>query len=331
MNTSKPIKIIGLGKYLPKPISSQEIELKNDIPLGWAMRYSGVNQRHIATTEHNGFMGARAAEEALKNANKTLRDIDLLISAGGTFDYPIPNQASVIKAELTDSSNYSFPAIDIDSTCLSFVSALDFAASILDGKRYKTILIVSSEISSKGVHPSNWETLTLFGDAAVAVLVTFDQNSNSEYIKGMQHTYSEGVYHTIVKGGGLRYPIQNQPYDPELHSFKMNGKKLLRMAKEKLPLFLDEFFHDLPSSIQSVDAVIPHQASKVGLSLLPKLYDIPATKIHTTLENYGNCIAASIPLTLLEAIENGKLKRGDLCLLVGTSAGFSIGASLFKY
>lgn len=331
MNITKPIKILSLGTYFPEPISSEELEKTHQLPSGWAFRYSGVKQRHIATTEHNGIMGARAAEKALEKAGKTLADIDMLISASGTFDYPIPNQASIIKSELKDSHQYNFPAIDIDSTCLSFLTALDFAASILDGKKFKTILIVSSEISSKGTNPDNWETLTLFGDAAAAAIVSYETNSESSYIKNLQHTYSAGVYNTIVEGGGIRHPFRDQSYDKELHSFKMNGKQLLRMAKQKLPVFLEEFFNNTNESLDTIDAIIPHQASKVGLMLLPQLFPISSEKIHTTLETHGNCIAASIPLTLSLAVDSKQINRGDKCLLIGTSAGFSIGATLLHF
>ncbi len=331
MNNAKPIRITSMGKYLPEVLSSADLEKKYGLPNGWSLRYSGVEARHMATTEHIGFMGARAAEEALAKSKITLAAIDMLISAGGTFDYPLPNQASVIKAEMKDGNDYHFPAIDIDSTCLSFVSALDVASSMLDGKRYKNILIVSAEISSKGINPDNWETLTLFGDAAVAAVVSYQEDAESTFISGYQQTYSEGVYDTIIEGGGNRNFFSEYPYNKELHSFKMKGKQLLRMAKNKLPEFIDYFFKDLQDTIHSVDVIIPHQTSKLGMTILPKLYDIPYKKIKQTLYKYGNCIAASIPLTLMDAIDAGEVKRGDTCFLIGTSAGFSIGAVLIKY
>ena len=143
----KPIKILGFGKYLPKQILSSDIEATYGLPSGWSERYSGVKARHHATFESNGYMGARAIECALENCNVSLSEIDMIISAAATYDYPIPNRASVIKSELTDGHTYSMPTIDIDSTCLSFVSAFDFASRLLDGKQYKKMIILSSEIA----------------------------------------------------------------------------------------------------------------------------------------------------------------------------------------
>ena len=331
MKTNKPIKIVAMGKYLPKAISSEELENNLGFPLGWSERYSGVKNRHQVTFEHNGYMGASASEIALEKANMTLGDIDLIIAGGATFDYVIPNQASVIKEEMKDGNKYHPPAIDIDSTCLSFLAALNLCASLLDGDQYKNILVVSTEVSSKGLNPNNRETSTLFGDAAVAVIVQHAPNSDSFFIKGGQRTYSEGVNNAIIKGGGLKHHFSTTPYDEKLHSFEMRGKQLLKLAKRKLPEFMDWFFEGTGMSLEKIPIIIPHQASKMGLVILDSLYNLKPNQVKSTLSKYGNCIAASIPLTLHDCIENGEVKRGDTCFLVGTSAGFSIGGTLIIY
>tara|TARA_B110000014_G_scaffold261519_2_gene253395 strand:- start:349 stop:1344 length:996 start_codon:yes stop_codon:yes gene_type:complete len=331
MKSERPIKIVSMGKYLPRKVHSREIEEKLGIPNGWSMKYSGVETRHYVRDECNADMGSKAAQKALDNAGMKLEDIDLLISAGGTFDYAIPNQASVIKNEMKDGCKVHIPAIDIDSTCLSFVTAFDIAANMLDGINIRNILVVSAEISSKGLNPDNWETSTLFGDAAVAAILQYDHSFESLYIKGGQRTYSEGVYNTIIKGGGLKYYPSEYPYDKELYSFNMNGIQLLRMAKKKIPEFIDWFYSDLSLSLEDTSKIIPHQASKMGMIIFENLYKLKKGQMKSTLKEYGNCIAASIPLTLYDCIEAGEIKRGDICLLLGTSAGFSIGASLFKY
>ncbi len=331
MNKVKPIKIVALGKYLPQTVTSQELETKYGLPAGWSMKYSGVENRHLATTEDNGLMGAKAAQQALDKAQLTLADIDMVISGGGTYDYPIPNQASIIKAILDTNHQYPVPAIDIDSTCLSFVTALDMAAHLLDGQAYQNILIVSTEIASKGINPANWETLTLFGDGAAAAIVSYDPNASACYFKGQHFTYSEGTYLTMIEGGGNKNFFKDHPYDPELHSFKMQGKQLLRLTRKKLPEFINRFFEDTPYTLQTVDAIVPHQASKLGLAVFSKQYELKAGVVKQTLHKYGNCIAASIPLTLLDAVEQGSIQRGDVCFLAGTSAGFSMGGILIRY
>ena len=331
MKVTRPLKVVSMGKYLPKKVMSSDLEKELGIPAGWALKNSGVGSRHKVTFEHNDYMGARAAENALDNAKMSLKDIDLIIAAGGSFDYIIPNQASVIKDAMSDGEKYHPSAIDIDSTCLSFLSAMDIASRMLDGEQYTNILIVSTEISSKHLNPKNWETSTLFGDAAAACIVQYAPGSESHFIKGGQRTYSKGVHNTIIEAGGLKHPFSTVPYDVERHSFQMKGKQLLRMAKNKIPEFMDWFFEDLPYTFDTVPVIIPHQASKMGLVITNNLYNLKPGQMKTTLEKYGNCIAASIPLTLHDCIESGEIKRGDICLLSGTSAGFSIGATLLKF
>lgn len=331
MRTERPLKIVAMGTYLPEVVPSSSLEASLGIPAGWSEKYSGVRSRHHVTHESNGIMGARAAENALEKAQMTLTDIDMLISASGSYDYPIPNQASVIKRELKGGLEQDFPAIDIDCTCLSFVTALDFASRLLEADGLKTILIVSSEMASKGLNESNWETATLFGDAAAAAVVSYDPDSNSSCIKAVQKTHSEGVYDAMIEGGGCVNYIKDHPYDQEMHSFKMHGRKLLRMAKKQIPLFMRNFFHDLEMDLEDVDAIIPHQASRMGLHIFTSLYNFKENQVKSSLLMHGNCIAASIPLTLAQCIESGDIQRGQTCLLTGTSAGFSIGGILIKY
>lgn len=331
MNSNRPVKIIGTGKYLPKAIDSSAIETKFGIQKGWSMKYSGVASRHHVTFETGGYMGARAVENALQAANIQLTDVDLLISAGATFDYPLPSQACSILNELTNGKNIPIAAMDIDSTCLSFVSAFEIAARMLDGEQYKNVVIVSSEIASKGLNPKNPETLTLFGDAAVAVVLTYDETSESSFIKGKQMTFSEGFGYTLIKGGGNAFHFKDHAYNSDLHSFDMKGIKLLKLTKKNAPVFMDAFFQDLPYHIEDIDVIITHQASKTGLELFAKLYNLRPGQMKENLIDHGNCIAASIPLLLHDTIEKKELKRGDTCLLAGTSAGFSIGATLIRY
>ena len=330
MNIKHPIKITGVGKYLPKVVLSQEIEAKHNIPIGWAEKNSGVLQRHWTGNESVGYMGAKAAQSALDNSNTNIKEIDLLISAGASFDYIVPNQAAVIKSQIKNADKYHFPALDINTTCLSFLTAFQYAASLINEQTRK-ILIVCSEVSSKHLNEKNWETLTLFGDAAVAVVVEYDTSKESCLIKSMHKTYSNGVELTKIEGGGIKKPFKFFPYDEELHSFQMKGKNLLKLANKELPIFLKTFFEETGYNVQNVDKIIPHQASKLGLLLFRKMYSLNEKVVLETLHKYGNCIAASIPLTLVDAIENKKIKRGDICLFTGTSAGFAIGSLLIKY
>jgi len=327
----KPIRILSSGKYLPEEVSSEDLEKKHGIPVGWSETHSGVRSRHQVTTESNADMGARALEMAMDAAGLDLVELDLVISASATFDYPLPHQASSIKRELKDGLTCNVPTMDVGSSCLSFLSAFEVAASLLNGKQYKKVAIVSSEISSKGINSDNWETLTLFGDGAAAFILGYEPQASSVFYKADQKTYSEGFYDSMIRGGGNKHFFRDNPYDPVLHSFGMNGKNLLRLALKSLPGFVHGFFEDLPRQWKQIDCVVPHQASKSGIVLLKQMIPELSDKVKANLLTHGNCISASIPMLLHDLIQSGEIQREMNCFLIGTAAGFSVGGVLLKY
>ena len=330
MNITKNIKITGTGKYLPENvISSDWLEEKLGLPKGWSYKYSGVKERCHVTTETNAELAVEALKQALANAEIQMEDVDLLISSAASFDYILPYQAAFVLK--TFDRKLEVPCMNVNSSCLSFISAMEVAASLLDGNKYKRIAIVSSEVSSKGLNPDEKEISTLFGDGAAAVIVEYDDEKQSGVFKSSFSTHPVGFDYSIIKGGGNKFFFKDNPYDPNLHSFSMQGRKLLRLAKKKIPEFFDEFFNDLDIQMDEVDIILTHQASKAGILLFRHIYPTLNGSVYSNLENHGNCISASIPMCLHDVIEKGLLTRGQSCLLTGTAAGFAIGGILIKY
>lgn len=332
MNITRKFRITGTGKYLPPQVlKAEDLEKRLKLPSGWSEKFSGVREKHHAVDESNAEMAASAINMALDRANLKFSEIDMLISCSATFDYILPFQAALILRTLNGKVEHNIPAMDINSSCLSFISAMDVATSLLDGKRLKRIAIVSSEVSSVGANIDNKETYTLFGDGAAAAIIEWSPDYDGGMEKYMMKTYPEGFFYSIIKGGGNAVYPRNNPYDPWLYSFNMEGKKLLRLAKIKIPLFFEEFYAGTGERMDAADVIIPHQASKMGMALFQGLFPDVKDKIYSNLDTHGNCIAASVPMGLHDTIEKGLLKRGDSCLLAGTAAGFAIGAFLFKY
>ena len=331
MNIKRAFSIRGVGKYLPlTSVSSEEIENELDLPKGFIFKNIGVKTRHKAKGESNTFMGEQALREALNDANMTIDNIDCLIGASTTFDYVIPNRSTLIKNAFKEANDLDFTCIDINSVCTSFITALDYASLLLTTGEYKNIAIVSSESSLKGLNPEDIETYSLFGDGSAAVIIsTTDQPAG--LIKYKSKSYTKGVKYTIIEGGGNVNHMKDVPYDPSLYSFKMQGKKLLKNVKSILPIFLSDFFKKQEVTMQEVNLIVPHQASKLGLRMLISLNKGYTENIVDQLENHGNCIAASIPLALVNSIKNNSLKEGGICLLIGTAAGITISSLLFKY
>lgn len=331
MQVNMPLKIIGFGRYLPKRIvPSSELEAMCGVPAGWVERRNGVRERRWVTDETSSFMSGQAAIEALDEAKLKPNQLDLIINASGTGEQAIPDTGVLIQRQL-GLGNSGIPAMTVHTTCLSFVAAMDVASNFISSGRYKNILIASADVASCGINPKEPESASLVGDAAAAVVVTKSDASDKSMIHHAHFkTYGEGAYLTTIMGGGSRLHPRFDGHKPEDDLFHMDGPAVLRMVRGIAHNFLDELYPGLSKSLLDIDVVVPHQASKIGLMMLER-FGWPNEKIMTTIETLGNCVAASIPATLYQAVRDGNIQRGQKVLLVGTGAGLSIGGLVLTY
>ncbi|WP_026559228.1 beta-ketoacyl-ACP synthase III [Bacillus sp. J37] len=327
----RKVKILGTGSYVPKRVvNAQEIDGIIGKAEGWSERKSGVKQRYFVEDETASYMGAEAAKSAIEDANISLSDLDCIISASGTNEQAIPCNASLIQKQLGLEGS-GIPCFDFNSTCLSFVTALDIMSYAIDQKRFQHVLIVSSEISSVGLNWSQHESSILFGDGACAFILSHS-NETSGIITSKMETYSEGAELSEIRGGGTKiHPRNYSEQSANDFLFDMDGRAIFKLSYKKLPDFLEGLFQQTGLTIHDMQMVIPHQASKSAMKIIRKKLDVKEERFMSIIENYGNVIAASIPLAFHEAIKSGKLERGDKVLLLGTSAGLSIGGIILEY
>ncbi|MEK7433042.1 MAG: 3-oxoacyl-[acyl-carrier-protein] synthase III C-terminal domain-containing protein [Cyanobacteriota bacterium] len=330
------IKIVSMGKYLPERIvTAEEFEKEHGIEAGWSVNMSGVSERHFANEKETcSFMGARALEKALEKAGMVYEDLDVIIGASGSFDHPIPYNACLIQREMGKEMSGT-PCWDVDSTCLSFVTALDVLSYMIEAGRYKNVAIVTSEISSKSLNYNERESSTLLGDGAVATIITKTPEGESSMILGAEmQTFSKGAYHTSVLGGGNAIHPNSKDSKPDDFTFTMKGRAILEMSFELLPKFLEKLFMKSNVHPSTLALFVPHQASKFALIKgreLLALTGFNPDNLVDILATHGNCIAASVPMALHDAIEQGRAKRGDKIALVGTAAGLSLGGVILVY
>lgn len=328
----RKIKITGTGVYIPQScISSQALASKMQIDEK-VLQKMGMKTRYYANSiEKASYMGAQAAKNALNDAKLTLDDIDLLICASGTMEMPIPCTASLIHKELQPSQ--PLPAFDINSTCLSFLTAIDMVSYLIEANKYRNVLIVSSEIASVGLNYNDLESASLFSDGAAAVVVSQSPSNESNcIIASNMNTYSAGWNHCMIPGGGTGYPPEKWVLDKdEMFQFHMNGKEVFKLALQVLPDFVSQLFAMGNTAMDEIDIVIPHQASLSAMNILQKKLMIKSERMINIVEDYGNMIAASIPMALHQAIKTRKLFRGHRVLLLGTSAGISVGGMILEY
>ncbi len=331
LKVARPCRILSTGIYLPNPVTSSDLEKKHGLPLGWSEKYNGVKVRHHVSNENVADMGAYAAQQALDNASLKLNDIDVFITAGASTDQIIPSQATMTLNKMKDGNIANCEAFHVNMTCLSFMTALKLGADMIQFNEINHILIVASEVSSIGVGPENWETLTLFGDGASAVIIEKSNNKQSGIIKYKHKVFTEGINAAEIPGGHVNKWIKDYPYDPSIHHFQMDSRQLLRLTLKHLPNFMNEFFESTGTTWADANWTVPHQASKTGLNMIPKIAKVKPVKVINILKNTGNCIAASIPMGIHHLISQKKLKSGETVFMCGTSAGFSIGSLLYKH
>lgn len=326
-----PFKIAGVGRYVPEQtVQSSDLEKKYDLPAGWCVEKQGIRERRWVRDETASFMGAQAVREAVKDAALGLEDLELIINASGSPEQAVPDGGPLIQREL-GMGRSGIPAITVNASCLSFLAALDIASNYLNRGRYRTIAVVSADVASCALDFSKPENFTLFGDAAAAVVLTLPETGEDGRIHASHFaTYGYGAEFSMVPGGGSRKHPNSKGIKPEDNYLHMNGAELLKIAFEFLPKFNASLWA-LSAELAPADVkfVIPHQPSRVVLDYLALNY--PEEKLIRIIDRFGNCIGASMPLALYEAVKLRGLKRGDRAVLTGTGSGVSFGGMVFTY
>lgn len=322
------LTIRGTGSYRPRRIvTSDEIDARLGWRPGTCRAHYGIDARHVADTdETTSAMAEHAAMAALEMAECQPRDLDLIIGACGVMEQPIPSTAVLVQDRL-GLGRSGIPAWDVNATCLGFLQALDLATMHIATGRARRVLVFSSDIASVGLDWNTPDAAAIFGDGAAAAVL--EAGEGAVLATGFE-TYAEGRDACVLAAGGTRInPTRGIP-DGDDH-FRMDGQRAFRVASRYLPRFVRRLLLRGETGIDGVDCVIPHQASAQALNHAIQNLLLGADRVVNIFARTGNQIAASIPTALDHAVRSGQLKRGDTAMLIGTSAGISIGGALVRF
>ncbi len=327
-----PIRIAGTGQYLPRAVvTSAQIDAR----LGWSQgetqsRY-GIAARHVASpAETSSFMAVEAARQALDAAGSAPHDLDLILGACGVMEQPIPSTAVLVQDRL-GLGRTGIPAYDVNATCLSFLQALDLAAMNIAAGRVRRVLVFSADIASVGLDWSHPEAAAIFGDGAAAVVVERAGTEGAALLANRFETYAEGRDACVLAAGGTRVnPARQADLGPDA-LFRMDGARAFRTASRYLPRFLGRLLKSARVTAEDIACIIPHQASAQALDHAGRSLRMGAERVVNVFSRTGNQIAASIPTALHHAVSGGLLKRGQIALMIGTSAGISLGGTVVRY
>ena len=318
------IQITGAGIYLPDKIeksksTAQLINKSED----WIISKTGVKERRISKIDVDQ-MGAIAAAEALNNKDEP----DLIINASGVPKQTIPDTSVFFQREL---GIKNVPCFSIHGTCLSFLIALNNARALINSNIYKKILIISSDRGSIGRNPNEPESAALLGDGAAAILVEKEDTSTNSFHYWKMNTWSSDAELTEVRGGGtFKHPLdKNTELNDNL--FTMDGPAIYKSARKKAYKMVLDTFKKTNFNKEDVSWVIPHQASLKAINAYHEYGKFEKDRIINIVSKTGNCVAASMPMALVTAIKDGRVKRGDLLFFIGTGAGLSMACALVTY
>jgi len=322
------VGILGLGKYLPDRIlTNKDLEKIVDTTDEWIVSRTGIRERRIAREdEATSDMATVAARRALKSAKLKPEDIDLIIVATITPDMFFPATACLVQEKL---GARAVPAFDISVACSGFIYGFAIAKQFIASGVYKHALVIASEKLSSITAWTDRNTCVLFGDGAgAAVLGPVEKG-------GILSTYlgADGHQGDLIKlpAGGSRIPATRKSIEDKLHFIKMNGSELFKHAVRIMADAAAEVTKPLGLKAEDINLVIPHQANIRILNAAAKRMGLTTDKIYLNIEKYGNMSAASSAVALVEAVEEGRIKKGDKILLDAFGGGLTWGAIVIEW
>lgn len=321
-------KVSGVGSCVPgKVLSNQDLEKMVDTSDEWITTRTGIKERRIASPqETTSALALEAARRALQMAQVDPRELDLIVVATVTPDMFFPATACLLQRELGAPQAACF---DLEAGCTGFVYALVVAEKYLIGGGGEKALVVGAETLSKIVDWEDRATCVLFGDGAGACVL--EKTDRPGLIASYLGSDGGGAHLLELPAGGSRIPASRESVEKRLHYIKMNGNEVFKFAVRIMEEASREVTKRAGVGLEEVALFVPHQANIRIIDSAARRLKIPQEKIFVNVHKYGNTSSASIPIALDEAYREGKIKEGDLVLLVGFGAGLTWGSALIRW
>jgi 3-oxoacyl-[acyl-carrier-protein] synthase-3 len=296
----------------------------------WIVTRTGIRERRIAgPDESTSDMAVKAAAAALADAGLSPADIDLLVVATITPDLTMPATACMVQAKLGLPTTAA--CFDLNAACSGFLYALDTACAMIGSGRYRHALVIGVEKLSTIVDWNDRTTCVLFGDGAGAVVVGPSTRTNVGLLGTRLGALGENVDLLYIPGGGSAAPATPESLAAGAHTIKMKGKEVFKLAVRIMEESARDILEQHGLRADQIDCVVPHQANLRIIEAIAQYLELPLDRFFINVGRYGNTSAASIPLALDEARRAGRIKAGDLTLLVAFGAGLTYGSALIRW
>jgi len=325
----RPTSIIAVGSYVPERVlTNADLEKMVETSNEWILTRTGIRERHIAAAnEYTSDLAVQAARRAMAKANVTAEQIDLIIVATITPDMPFPSTAAIVQRKLGATRAAGF---DIEAACSGFIYALEIGQQFIMSRTYETVLVIGAEKLSTITDWQDRNTCVLFGDGAGAAILQNRGNSHGLMTTFMGTDGSKGDL-LCMPGGGSQNPASPETVKARLHYLKMEGKETFKNAVQAMVSAGQEALRRCQLDISQIKCLIPHQANRRIIEAVGERLGAKPEQIFMNLDKYGNTSAASVAIALDEAVEQGRIKRGDLVLMVVFGAGFTWASAIVEW
>lgn len=321
--------ITGIGRYVPSRVmTNRELEALVDTTDEWIVSRTGIRERRIAAPqEASSDLAFEASKEALADAGVNADQVDLIIVGTATPDMLFPATACILQDRLGASRAGAF---DLSAACSSWVYAAAVAHGYIASGLAETVLVVGAETLSKITNWKDRNTCVLFGDSAGAVVMQACEPGQG-FLSFYLGADGSGGSWIALPAGGSRIPASYESVERNQHFLQMNGREVFKFAVRCIPKAIEEAAQRAHVPLADVDWFIPHQANIRIIDAAAERLGQPREKFFVNVERYGNTSSASVPVALYEAVRGGRLKAGDLAVLVGFGGGLTWGSCALRW
>ena len=329
MSKVRSAGIISIGSALPdKVLTNADIEKIVDTTDEWIQSMTGITERRVASDEEStSDFAVKAARVALDRANLKPTDIDLIIVSTISGDMPFPATASIVQNALGATNAAAF---DLAAGCSGWAYGLSVANAFVSSGMYDHVLVIGADLLTKLTNWTDRGTCILFGDGAGAGVVAPVEDGMG-FLGFELGSDGSGAETLKIPAGGSRYPCTHDDIDAHRNKIHMEGREVFKFAVKVQGEATERVLAKCGINIDDVSLVVPHQANIRIIDSAVKRLGLPKDKFYVNLQKYGNTSAASIPIAIDEAIQEGKIKKGDTIVVVGFGAGLTWGAGVMKW
>ncbi len=323
-------KITALGTYVPPEVlTNKDLEKLVDTNDEWILSRTGIRERHVLAKGHGvSDICVEAAKKCLAARGIEASEVECIIVGTVTPDMMFPSTACLVQDKIGAKGAWGF---DVSAGCSGFVFALQAGVKLVESGAHKKVLVIGADANTRMTDYTDRTTCVLFGDGGGAVLIEPCEEGEIGFIDFVHEVDGSGGVSLNLKGGGSLNPSSHETVDKKMHYIFQDGPAVYKFAVRKMSEATTKVLERNGVTGADLGCFIPHQANKRIITATAERLGMPEDRVIINIEKYGNTSAGTIPLAMETAIEDGKLKKGDLVLLAAVGAGFTVGAALLRW